>query len=114
MLHQQKEAVALAVEAEELRQICNTSNSAGSVSLQPPDEQEDKLNTVKNYIETHLSLCSKQMCTFKENNNICQFLLRNELILSRISNFNDCSDNYRAWKALLSRLVLLVKYLGTH
>ncbi|KAH3872912.1 hypothetical protein DPMN_036135 [Dreissena polymorpha] len=51
MLHQQKEAATLAVEAEELRKMCNTSNSAGSVSLQLPNEPEDKMNSVKNYIE---------------------------------------------------------------
>ena len=120
LLHQKKEAAALTAEARELEHLCGISVHSDSL----PEETEDPMLKVKNYVEKHKKDATQAKASTPKG--ISHFLLRKDLILTRLTTFNDCCENYQAWKMSFQSVAndmdltcpeeidLLVKHLGAN
>ncbi|XP_060604533.1 uncharacterized protein LOC132757303 [Ruditapes philippinarum] len=123
LLKYKKEVEVLVTEAEELAKIESSQKSSVLGDSLP---EQDPLSKVGQYILNHGTQDNEKYLKLadQEKSVTAQFLLRKDLILSRLTKFNDTCGNYQAWKVsfksisdemLLSsseEIDLLIKYLG--
>lgn len=125
LLKHKQEAAILVAEARELADIARSQAlSQASVS----DVKEDPMSRVQDFVDKIEPSCTPKAVRSPESdsiqNNFAQFLLRKDLIISRLTHFNDSCEHFQAWKAsfrsvsdemMLSgaeEVDLLLKYLG--